>query len=1089
MNTQSRTAPAGRRRAVIALALASALLLPGMFAHAESYAGLSDVVDDAEIASEYDVVVLDDQVADDASSTVVDDLVAADDLDLANSPQEGEIAAASVGIAAFTTGVTGTASSAPWTFDASTGTVYVGAGTITTVGAISPWVGLGAQVTQVVFEHPVTGTGSLAGLFRDLNNLTTIVGLENLTVDDRVTSIERVFQGTHNLVDGYQAVANWDVSGVRNMTAMFANARSVQALDLSGWTLNTNVAPVNFSMLDMFLNAHSLTTVGDLSGWDVSHVTSVASMFQHARSLTSLNLSGWNLERVGSMNAMFNHMQSLTTLNLTGMQTPNVTNLNHAFANTPVLTTIYGIEGLNTANVTIMQGTFYRAASLQSVDLSAWNVDQVTTMSAMFSNANSLVSVGDLGGWNTANVTTMASMFNQTWALTNLNVTNWNTARVERMPFMFNHARSLPTLDVSGWVVDDVVDMASMFANTHSLTTIGDVSGWNTANVGTGAAPNHGSMHSMFDNATALQALDLSGWNVGNVANLANMFNMLNPEGRVSVLTTIGDVRDWDTSSVTNMQNMFRSTVFTELNLSNWDTSNVALMQEMFREARFLWRLNLRGFDTRNATNMNGMFQDAFALQQITLGTNWYALNGVSGVLLPDVPDYGQWRNVGRPAGTPEYPLGDFRLFSDELMGNILSPDEIADTWIWSPRTLIAVVFDLDGGTFNGDPSNIDLNIPEDTIVSALRVPDPVLRTDYTFAGWRYSGQLASTPNLTGLAVARWEVTEPVTFTAQWLPYYHEVTFDLAGGHLYGFPGYLDPQVHTIERGLAIQYFRVPTTYRAPHPTYGPEGFSFAGWRYDGQVDGTPNLASIEVASMVVTRDITFTAQWISPPFDLHPITFDLNGGNVGGDTSAVNEQVRHDQPIGAGRLPQPVKDGYLFLGWVLVEPSSAALTDEIAVDGVYESVLAMEASSLLSGLDVAMREAVGPKTFVAQWQSATYNCPPDQACPACPVCPTCPQCPPCDNGSGNGSGGNGGNSGGTGTGGGSNNAGGSGSSQPGAGASGSFVANQSPLPVTGGAPVAMIVTSATIVALGILLLGYRRSQRGQESHLELTQG
>ena len=51
MNAHSKTAHAGKRRAVVALALASALILPGMLAHAESYANPIDIADDAEMES------------------------------------------------------------------------------------------------------------------------------------------------------------------------------------------------------------------------------------------------------------------------------------------------------------------------------------------------------------------------------------------------------------------------------------------------------------------------------------------------------------------------------------------------------------------------------------------------------------------------------------------------------------------------------------------------------------------------------------------------------------------------------------------------------------------------------------------------------------------------------------------------------------------------------------------------------------------------------------------------------------------------------------------------------------------------------
>lgn len=67
------------------------------------------------------------------------------------------------------------------------------------------------------------------------------------------------------------------------------------------------------------------------------------------------------------------------------------------------------------------------------------------------------------------------------------------------------------------------------------------------------------------------------------------------------------DLRNVDTSKVTNMSEMFRSCQVKELNLSNFDTSNVSNMSYMFSECE-AHSLNLSGFDTHNVENMYSMF-------------------------------------------------------------------------------------------------------------------------------------------------------------------------------------------------------------------------------------------------------------------------------------------------------------------------------------------------------------------------------------------------------------------------------------------------------------------------------------------------
>lgn len=45
----------------------------------------------------------------------------------------------------------------------------------------------------------------------------------------------------------------------------------------------------------MFMDARSLTNIGNLSGWNTSNFTNMSGMFQKASSLTNIgNLGNWN---------------------------------------------------------------------------------------------------------------------------------------------------------------------------------------------------------------------------------------------------------------------------------------------------------------------------------------------------------------------------------------------------------------------------------------------------------------------------------------------------------------------------------------------------------------------------------------------------------------------------------------------------------------------------------------------------------------------------------------------------------------------------------------------------------------------------
>lgn len=135
------------------------------------------------------------------------------------------------------------------------------------------------------------------------------------------------------------------------------------------------------------------------------------------------------------------------------------------------LTTIYGMENLNTANVTDMSGMFYGCESLTDIDLYAFNTANVTDMSSMFEGCKSLTSI-DVSAFNTANVTAMSRMFMSCISLKDIDVSGFNTANVTNMNSMFYECSSLTSLDVTNFKMDKVGNAGSMFSQCSALQTI-----------------------------------------------------------------------------------------------------------------------------------------------------------------------------------------------------------------------------------------------------------------------------------------------------------------------------------------------------------------------------------------------------------------------------------------------------------------------------------------------------------------------------------------------------------------------------------------------------------------------------------------
>ena len=104
------------------------------------------------------------------------------------------------------------------------------------------------------------------------------------------------------------------------------------------------------------------------------------------------------------------------------------------------------------------------------------------------------------------------------------------------------------------------------------------------------------SMANMFRGTGTTFNGDISQWNTSSVTNMGNMF---------SSSTFNQDISDWDVSSVTNMRGMFSDSTFSG-DISQWDVSSVTDMREMFLGSSF--NGDISQWDVSGVTNMGIMF-------------------------------------------------------------------------------------------------------------------------------------------------------------------------------------------------------------------------------------------------------------------------------------------------------------------------------------------------------------------------------------------------------------------------------------------------------------------------------------------------
>jgi len=144
-----------------------------------------------------------------------------------------------------------------------------------------------------------------------------------------------------------------------------------------------------------------------------------------------------------------------------------LTSISHMFSFCSSLESI-DLSSFNTNNVTDMRSMFCGCSSLKSIDLSSFNTNNVTNMSCMFCECSSLKSI-DLSSFNTNNVTDMSYMLFGCSSLKSIDLSSFNTNNVTDMSYMFRGCSSLKSIDLSSFNTNNVTDMSNMFRGCSSL--------------------------------------------------------------------------------------------------------------------------------------------------------------------------------------------------------------------------------------------------------------------------------------------------------------------------------------------------------------------------------------------------------------------------------------------------------------------------------------------------------------------------------------------------------------------------------------------------------------------------------------------
>jgi surface protein len=221
---------------------------------------------------------------------------------------------------------------------------------------------------------------------------------DNITMWDthKVTNLSRAFFG--NAVMNFD-LAKWDVSRVVDMTACFANTQHYEGHDLRTWD-TAKVA----NMSRMFQNAAAFDSHG-VHLWNTQSLVDASLMFHGAKAFKGAEKFQWATTHLKDMSEMFLGAEAFVG-DLSGLDVSSVTSMKGTFFQ--ALKFNSDLTNWNTSKVHDMNSMFSYAAAFVGTGLPFWNVGKVTNMANMLKRSNF---DQNLNNWDVQKVEDMRGMF------------------------------------------------------------------------------------------------------------------------------------------------------------------------------------------------------------------------------------------------------------------------------------------------------------------------------------------------------------------------------------------------------------------------------------------------------------------------------------------------------------------------------------------------------------------------------------------------------------------------------------------------------------------------------------------------------
>jgi len=393
-------------------------------------------------------------------------------------------------------------------------------------------------------------------------------------------------------------LSSLDTSNVVDMGFMFSYLENVSQLDVRN--LNTQNTKLFY---DLFYNSKLIEEL-DVSGFDTSSGVNFSYMFSYTENLDSIDLSNFDTRNGTNFYMMFAY-SGLSSIDISSFDVSKAMNTQYMFSNIT-------LDSLNMDNFTYIGGYLFSQSSIKNisaknmtfkvnpkygffgesdltnleyVDVSDWDVSQISEMDGIFGRAKSLEEIVGLDTWDLSTITNIGNMFEECTNLVSLDLSTWDVSNVSKIADFCYHCDSLKTVILDNW------DLASFapYAFSNLLCT-----------------------------TPSLEYVSMKNWKIPSTFNY-----FLGSNFAFSEVETI-DVSNWDLSRTTVLEGTLngRTSLKNIIGLDSWDTSHITSMNSLFYGDSNLETLDLSSFNMDNVTDTRGMFTNCSSLSTVYARNN-----------------------------------------------------------------------------------------------------------------------------------------------------------------------------------------------------------------------------------------------------------------------------------------------------------------------------------------------------------------------------------------------------------------------------------------------------------------------------------